>query len=183
MNCGHPLAYLPDLGVVGSLDPAGDRPLESPLPRAEGRRYRLCRNYTEHNVCNWAVPADDPNPLCSSCRLTRVIPDLDAAGHQAAWYKLEVAKRRLVYTPAALRLPVAERDDDPERGLAFEFLADPDDPAAPRVLTGHADGVITINIAEADDAERERRRLRCASRTARCSATSVTRSATTTGTG
>ena len=30
--------------------------------------------------------------------------------------------------------------------------------AAPPVLTGHADGVITINIAEADDAERERRR-------------------------
>ena len=26
------------------------------------------------------------------------------------------------------------------------------------MLTGHADGVITINIAEADDAERERRR-------------------------
>ena len=26
------------------------------------------------------------------------------------------------------------------------------------VLTGHADGVITVNIAEADDAERERRR-------------------------
>ena len=26
------------------------------------------------------------------------------------------------------------------------------------VMTGHADGVITINLAEADDAERERRR-------------------------
>src|SRR5262249_33453549 len=51
---------------------------------------------------------------------------------------------------------------DPERGLAFEFLADPDagpdgSPAAP-ILTGHNNGVITINIAEADDVERERRR-------------------------
>jgi hypothetical protein len=27
------------------------------------------------------------------------------------------------------------------------------------VLTGHADGVITVNVAEADDAEREKRRV------------------------
>ncbi|MEQ1729598.1 MAG: putative zinc-binding metallopeptidase, partial [Vicinamibacterales bacterium] len=45
-----------------------------------------------------------------------------------------------------------------ERGLAFDFKADATDPSAPLVLTGHAGGVITINTAEADDAERERRR-------------------------
>jgi hypothetical protein len=56
-------------------------------------------------------------------------------------------------------LPLLDRADDPERGLAFEFLADPADPAAPRVLTGHASGVITINLAEADDPEREKRRV------------------------
>jgi hypothetical protein len=49
------------------------------------------------------------------------------------------------------------RTDDPNRGLTFEFLADPES-GGPKVLTGHANGVITINIAEADDAERERRR-------------------------
>ena len=43
------------------------------------------------------------------------------------------------------------------RGLAFEFLADAAD-GPPAVLTGHNGGVITINLAEADDAERERRR-------------------------
>jgi hypothetical protein len=44
--------------------------------------------------------------------------------------------------------------------LAFDFLSDLDNPApaASSVMTGHADGVITINLAEADDAERERRR-------------------------
>jgi hypothetical protein len=46
--------------------------------------------------------------------------------------------------------------DDPERGLTFEFLADGDRETP--VMTGHADGLITVNIAEADDAERERRR-------------------------
>lgn len=159
VSCAHPLAYLPDLGVVGSLEPAGEGHWRSPIPRAAGKVYRLCQNYTDHNVCNWAVPADDPNPLCQSCRLTRVIPDLSRSGHKEAWYRLEVAKRRLVYTLLALRLPLTGKAEAPDRGLAFEFLADPDDSAAPRVLTGHADGLITVNVAEADDAERERRRV------------------------
>jgi hypothetical protein len=38
----------------------------------------------------------------------------------------------------------------------FEFLAD--QPGQP-VLTGHAQGVITLNVAEADDAERVKRRV------------------------
>ncbi|MFO0925889.1 MAG: putative zinc-binding metallopeptidase [Gemmataceae bacterium] len=159
VRCGHLLAYLPDLGVVGSLQQGDDGLWRSPLPRSRGQAYRLCANYTGENVCNWAVPADDANPLCASCRLTQVIPDLSHNGNRAAWYKLEVAKRRLVYTLLALGLPVVNRTDDPDHGLAFEFMADPADPSAPRVLTGHADGVIRVNVAEADDAERERRRL------------------------
>jgi hypothetical protein len=144
--------------VIGSLEPAGDGLWKSPLPSAAGRTYRLCDNYTRHNVCNWAVAAEDSHPLCESCRLTRVIPDLGVPGHHEGWYKLEVAKRRLVYTLLGLKLPLLNRIDDPDRGLAFEFLADPG-PAAPPVLTGHLNGVITINVAEADDAEREKRRL------------------------
>jgi hypothetical protein len=158
VSCGHRLAYLSDLGVTGSLDEAGDGLFTSPIERAEGKTYRLCQNYTEHAVCNWAVPADDDNPLCRSCRLNRFIPDLSVEGHTARWFKLEQAKRRLVYTLFALNLPVVSKDVEPKKGLAFDFLADPDDPALPRVLTGHANGLITMNIAEADDAERERRR-------------------------
>ncbi|MDB5309046.1 MAG: hypothetical protein JWO38_3248 [Gemmataceae bacterium] len=159
VSCDHPLAFLPDLGVTGSLDPAGGDRWKTPIARAAGRTYRLCRNYSTESVCNWAVPAEDPNPFCTSCRLTRVVPDLTTVGQRERWYKLEAAKRRLVYTLLALRLPVSNKTDDPDGGLAFEFRADPDDPAAPRVLTGHADGVITVNVAEADDAERERVRV------------------------
>ncbi len=158
VRCDHPLAYLPDLGVTGSLDEAGDGLWRSPLPRAEGRTYRLCRNYAEQGVCNWAVSSEDDSPYCLSCRLTRVIPDLGKPGHKEAWFSLENAKRRLVYTLLSLNLPLATKQEQPQDGLAFEFLADPDDPKAPRVMTGHADGVITVNVAEADDAERERRR-------------------------
>ena len=160
VKCNQTLAYLPDLGVIGSLDPAGDGLYTSPLPRSNGQQYRLCQNYTEHNVCNWAVKADDPDPLCLSCRITQVIPDLTKPGQKEAWYKLEVAKRRLAYTLVNLGLPIVKRIHDPEHGLAFEFRADPEPGSdEPIVLTGHANGVITINTAEADDAEREKRRL------------------------
>jgi hypothetical protein len=87
-----------------------------------------------------------------------VIPDLSVEGHHEAWHKLEVAKRRLLFGLIGLRLPVVDKSTDPSGGLAFEFLADPTDAAAPRVLTGHQDGVIRINIAEANDAQREQRR-------------------------
>jgi hypothetical protein len=119
---------------------------------------RLCANYARENVCNWAVAADAPDSLCTSCRLTRVIPDLGRPGNREAWYRLEVAKRRLVYSLVALGCPLASKRDDPARGLAFEFLADPPPGGAP-VLTGHRGGVITLGLAEADDAVRERRRL------------------------
>jgi len=157
VRCEHPLAYLPDLGVTGSLDRDGDA-WRSPLKRSEGRRYRLCKNYVEEGVCNWAIATDDPSPYCLSCRLTRVIPNLAVPGAKAAWFKIEIAKRRLVYSLMQLKLPIVSKVEDPAGGLAFEFVADPTDPAAPKVLTGHADGLVTLNIAEADDAERERRR-------------------------
>jgi hypothetical protein len=55
---------------------------------------------------------------------------------------------------------VVSKDDDSVHGLAFEFLADPAPglAGAGPVLTGHKDGVITVNVAEADDAAREKRR-------------------------
>ena len=86
-----------------------------------------------------------------------MIPDLSQPGYKEAWYRLEVAKRRLVYTLLNLGLPLDHKISDPEQGLAYEFLADM--PGATPVLTGHDHGVITLNIAEADDAEREKRRV------------------------
>lgn len=155
LSCGHALAYAPDVADVLSLAAGDDGLWVAAKHGVEGRRYRLCANYDRENVCNWAIPAADAEPLCVSCRLTRTIPDLTVPGHKEAWYRLEVAKRRLVYGLLGLGLPVVNKTVDPERGLVFDFLADGDTP----VLTGHSDGVITINVAEADDAERERRRL------------------------
>jgi hypothetical protein len=155
LRCGSALGYVPSRAALVALSPAGNGQWGT---GASGDLVRLCHNYTVHDVCNWTVAAEDPSPLCISCRLTRVIPDLSRAGAREAWYRLEVAKRRLVYSLLALRLPLVAKDADPEAGLAFAFLADPDGAGEP-VLTGHRQGAITINSAEADDAERERRRV------------------------
>ena len=121
--------------------------------------------------------------LCVSCRLNRVIPDLSVDENRVAWVRIEHAKRRLVSQLLALGLPVVSRvegagGEDVERGLAFDFLRptpDTDDP-------GHAGGIVTLNIEEADDATRGASARSCASPIVRCSATCGTRSATTTGT-
>ena len=156
LQCGHLLAFVPALMEIGSLDPESDGTWRSPHPSARERRFRLCANYDGAQVCNWVVDARESETLCEACRLTTTIPNLAIEGHREAWYKLELAKRRLVYTLLNLNLPTVPRSRDP-RGLAFEFLADGANGAAP-VLTGHANGTITVNLAEADDAERERRR-------------------------
>lgn len=119
-----------------------------------------CANRLRHQNCNWMLDDDAPHGLCRSCRLTRTIPDLSVPGHAQRWARIEQAKRRLVHGLDCLGLrpePLAAPDGsgDP-RGLAFDLLADPADSAdGPRVRTGHATGVITLNIAEADDAHRE----------------------------
>lgn len=154
VNCGRLLAFLPDRQVMGALEQAdGGRWTY----RAAGveEAYRLCMNYQHNSVCNWAVPWQDPEQACLSCRLTQATPELGEDAHRQAWFKLETAKRRLVFTLQQLRLPLLGKHQDCERGLAFQFKADT--PGQP-ILTGHDNGLITINVAEADDATREQRR-------------------------
>ena len=84
--------------------------------------------------CNWMLEADEPGPLCRSCRLTRTRPsDHDAEG-LAAFVKAEGAKRRLLFGLLELGLPVEAG------GLRFDLLSSRSAP----VTTGHADGLITI---------------------------------------
>lgn len=161
MNCNLALAFLPDLRIMAALEMGPDCLYRygqySLLP--DQRAYRLCENYVQEGVCNWAVAAVDSQALCVSCRLTRVIPNLRQEGNRAAWYRLECAKRRLVFSLFELGLPFNEWSAE-GGGLAFEFLQDSLCGDAGRVLTGHDNGVITINIAETDDALREGQRNR-----------------------
>jgi hypothetical protein len=156
-RCGSRLAYLPDHRVVSALEEPAAAPCDAPAtyvalaPAADRACYRLCDNYVQHGVCNWAVPADTADRLCRSCALTTTIPDVSSPAAKAAWGRLEIAKRRLLYTLLALGLPVEPRDPA-GNGLAFVFAEDRD---GEKVYTGHANGIITINVAEADDPTRE----------------------------
>jgi hypothetical protein len=117
--------------------------------------WQRCANGVAYGVCNWVVPRGGAETLCASCLLNRTIPDLSVLGNLDAWHKIEIAKRRILYTLARLGLAPVGKRQDPVNGLAFDFLRPT--PAAP-VLTGHEDGVITLNVDEAEDLERERRK-------------------------
>jgi hypothetical protein len=108
------------------------------------------------DACNWLVLADSPETFCAACRHNRMIPDLSVPQNVARWRKIETAKHRLFYTLVRLYLPRPTRTEEPESGLAFDFLqaAAPSKP----VMTGHASGLITLSLSEADDSERERQR-------------------------
>ena len=104
--------------------------------------------------CNWLVDDGHASGLCASCRLTRTRPNDDDPAAMTQWGSTEAAKRRLVYQLLDLGLPVVPRSDDP-RGLAFDLLSS----TWSRVVTGHADGVVTIDLAEGHDAHREAMRV------------------------
>ena len=151
--CGATLGYIPALGAMAAFEVAPDG-----VWRSDGvaGAWRPCRNYRDAQVCNWMLAADDPEALCSCCRHTEVIPDLTRPDNHRYWALLEAAKRRLCHGLDALGLARPGPADDPERGLRFHFL-ETLDPAS-QVLTGHDSGLVTLNVAEADDAEREARR-------------------------
>lgn len=152
-KCGHALGYLPDLNNLMELEPDGD------VWRAvgvENRRFRFCAN-AAHDACNWLVPAEQEGDYCLACRHNRTVPDLSDPAQLTRWRRIEVAKHRLIYSLLRLDLQL-ESNEDREGGLCFDFLADAPDPDAPRVMTGHDEGLVTIALAEADDAEREQRR-------------------------
>lgn len=160
LACGGMVGFVPKHLALSAFRPEMEGHY-SVIGDASGKRWKKCRNYAEANVCNWMLAADSQEAYCPSCRLNEVIPDLSVGNNHAHWAKMEAAKRRLIFSLLRLRLPLLNKKDDPQRGLAYRFLADPDDDFAQtrRVLTGHNGGVITINVAEADDAVRERMRL------------------------
>lgn len=153
-RCGAALGYSPRSRSLLALEPIGGV-LWKDL--ASNNHYRLCGNYSQHQVCNWLVAAEDSNPFCLSCRLNRTIPDLSIGHNKNLWQILETDKRRLVYSLLRLGLPVYPKQGNGNLGLAFDFLADqaPVFNERERVMTGHQNGLITLNIAEADPASRE----------------------------
>ncbi|WP_201987462.1 zinc-binding metallopeptidase family protein [Hymenobacter rubidus] len=155
-RCHYPLGFETKQLALLPLVTAGEDVFQLyGSPPSSADTYRYCKNHDDA-VCNWLVPADSPTPFCTACALNRIIPDLSRPEYALRWRHLEDAKHRLVYTLLRMGLPIVSKAVDPEHGLAFDFKADSSpDEGGEKVLTGHDNGLITINIAEADDIERE----------------------------
>lgn len=120
----------------------------------------MCINAGEC-ACNWKAE-ERFGGFCHACALNRTIPDLSIEGNRDRWTRVEKAKRRVVFALLGFGLAVEPKSGpDDEAGLAFDFLANEvgAGPGGERILTGHDNGLITLNVAEADSPERERMRL------------------------
>ncbi|MFD3748392.1 putative zinc-binding metallopeptidase [Nocardia sp. NPDC058633] len=172
-NCGQQLAFensvclscrsalglsLSERSLVVIGDPPGDEAVDHAAGVVDSYRFRLCDNLHVAQ-CNWLVDLDASGPaLCVSCRLTRTRPNDSDTDGLAAFAEAEAAKRRLIFELVELGLPIVGRDEDPEHGLAFDLLSS----RTKDVLTGHINGVITLDLAEADDPHREQLRIEMA---------------------
>src|SRR5690349_14714771 len=143
LNCEAVLGFEPEENELITLLDVG---ADSQLDRFDGEPGSFFRCANAGLVrCNWLVTEE--GKLCASCELTRTRPaDGDADGIESL-AAAEAAKRRLLFELRELDLPITDT-------LAFELLSS----EAEAVTTGHADGVITLDLAEADDARRVQRR-------------------------
>jgi len=152
-KCGASLGFLSSRQVLSTLADEGEH---WTALADSGTPMRYCRNH-EHGVCNWLIPVTGKLDYCTACELNRTVPNLETRQHLRPWKKLEWAKHRLIYSILRFGLPLESKTASPQTGICFDFLSDdPNDQGAASVVTGHSDGVITINLAEADSVRRER---------------------------
>lgn len=150
-QCGSLLGFDPEsLTLIAIEALAEDRALSK-----SGHIFRRCEHHRHEMQCNWLLPDDASQSQCISCRMTRIIPDQRLPRNVRRWSVLESAKRRMLYGVLNLRLPI---EASHVASLRFRFLEDqssnPDVPEQ-HVLSGHLNGVITLNAAEADSSYRE----------------------------
>ena len=178
VSCGETVAYRPETAQLATLKPDD----------------RQCRNALEHDACNWLVDRGERGRVL---HVLRAVVGHSRISRSPRTNRPGGASRRpsAACSTRCIALRTAR-----STGLTFRFLKSTEDEP---VMTGHDDGVITLNIDEADFAFRENMREkmgegyrtvlghlrheighyywdrlvattpRCSSRSARCSATSA----------
>lgn len=144
--CGELIAFeslFCGCGAAVAFDPDAD--LFVPLSAGCANRDKIS--------CNWAVPSD--GALCRSCEMTTVIPDTFHGENSALWAESEHAKRWVLANLARWGW-FTSSDDGPRP--EFHLLSESTTHGSVPVTMGHADGVVTINVAEADEVDRSQRR-------------------------
>jgi hypothetical protein len=151
LHCGSSLGFSLDDMALLVIAPGEESEHAGAVDEA---KYQLCANL-HLAECNWLVKTSPIGKLCASCALTRTRPEDADTDALAAFAVAEKAKRRLIAELHELKLPIVGRAEDPQYGLAFDLLSSEFE----KVFTGHADGVITLDLAEGDDVHREHLRI------------------------
>jgi hypothetical protein len=174
-NCGRPnhfeVRVCPNCSFTLGYDPQSDQFLflgdgATAWRDADGAEHPVvvCANNNTYQICNWLVPAVGDQPMCLACKHNRTIPDLTGPSVPERWAKIEAAKRRLFHTLIHLNLPCETQAEAEANGttpgLTFDFLYDPvgEQTGTVQITTGHENGLITLNLLEEDDVQRERMR-------------------------
>lgn len=156
LRCGAELGYHPEQGMLCALEPVegSEKWRVMTAGPIKGKAFLRCQNLSSPAQCNWLVTHPETETFCTACALNLVVPDLAAPENAEYWHRTEEAKRRLVAQLIMLGLPTVSQKLDPEQGLGFKLLRQLE--GGPVVMTGHMDGVITLDVIEADPAHRER---------------------------
>ncbi len=147
ISCGSALGYARGEQAIVPVDGQGR------YVDADGLVWWVCSNLNLSG-CTWLSPLEGGQ--CASCDLTRTRPNDADPPALAEFAEAEGAKRHLIYELDRLGLPVVSKHDDPENGLAFDLLTSDAYSGGEDVVIGHENGVITIDLAETDDAYREK---------------------------
>lgn len=153
VNCGFYLGYSSYYNRIIAHRPELQKWQHAALG---DKTYVYCKNHT-HNVCNWLVEDNTTSEFCLACSLNRTIPVLSDADNFYKWKQMEFAKHRLVYQLLRYKLPIISKMEDEVNGLCFDFVSRENAIGANKnIKTGHANGVITLLISEADPVLREK---------------------------
>ncbi len=138
LKCGGAVGYDPASGGMVRIEP--------------GDRLKRCDNGIKYKVCNWLLPADNSGGLCVACDMNRTIPDPGTGQNLMLWGRMELAKRQLLCTLMRMGIALTSQKANPAQGLAFDIVSALSNP---NVTMGHLNGVITVNLEEADDTYRQ----------------------------
>lgn len=151
-NCGHLTGYNDRNGKMLTFNATNNKLVSD----REGINYKFCKN-KKYDVCNWVIEENAEEDFCTACQLNRTIPNLKNVNSNnfSKWKNLEIAKHRLIFQLQKIGLPVISKLEDTVNGLCFDFVSNNDNP---NLRTGHANGVVTILIKEANSVLREKAR-------------------------
>ena len=125
-GCGAPLYYEPEA-------------------RAMWNEATPCAN-RDVIGCNWAVAPGET--LCRACLMTDIVPDFSVGNNQELFARAERAKRWVLANISNWGW-FTDADQGPRP--SFQMLSEHIAGSEEQIMMGYADGIITINVTEADE--------------------------------